>query len=74
MTVRYLPPHTFGVSCLPEQNRILTFILQVDFNVTIPESLASTCTEGGKCAIQWFWYAVGNTQTYESCVDFVIGA
>ncbi|KAH6842404.1 hypothetical protein B0I37DRAFT_314286 [Chaetomium sp. MPI-CAGE-AT-0009] len=46
----------------------------VNFSVTIPESLASTCTEGGKCVIQWYWHATGNSQTYESCVDFVIGA
>ncbi|KAK2775176.1 hypothetical protein FQN52_004057 [Onygenales sp. PD_12] len=44
----------------------------IDFNVTIPESLASICTEGGKCAIQWYWYSMSNSQTYESCVDFVI--
>jgi hypothetical protein len=45
----------------------------VNFNVTIPESAASVCTEGGKCAIQWFWYAINNQQTYESCVDFIVG-
>ncbi|EAQ92029.1 hypothetical protein CHGG_00264 [Chaetomium globosum CBS 148.51] len=46
----------------------------VDFNITIPERLASICTEGGKCAIQWYWYAIRGSQTYESCVDFVIVA
>ncbi|KAH6635032.1 hypothetical protein B0J18DRAFT_36892 [Chaetomium sp. MPI-SDFR-AT-0129] len=46
----------------------------IDFNVTIPESLTSACDAGGKCAIQWYWYAGGNKQTYESCVDFYVAA
>ncbi|KAK2768722.1 hypothetical protein FQN54_000578 [Arachnomyces sp. PD_36] len=45
-----------------------------DFTVTIPEDLGSVCTEGGNCAIQWYWYAEGNSQTYESCVDFIVKA
>ena len=45
----------------------------VDFTVTIPEGLESKCSVGGACAIQWYWYAEKNLQTYESCVDFVIG-
>ncbi|KAG8821114.1 hypothetical protein FRC19_008232, partial [Serendipita sp. 401] len=36
------------------------------FNVTIP-SLPS-----GHYAIQWWWWAYSNGQTYESCVDFWI--
>ncbi|TGJ82217.1 hypothetical protein E0Z10_g6565 [Xylaria hypoxylon] len=43
-----------------------------DFTVTIPNTLATACDVGGKCAIQWFWYATGNKQTYESCVDFYV--
>ncbi|KAG8993385.1 hypothetical protein FRB94_013980 [Tulasnella sp. JGI-2019a] len=42
---------------------------QTDFNVTVP-SLGTKCATGGLCAIQWFWYATENSQTYESCVDF----
>ncbi|GJC88030.1 hypothetical protein ColLi_10868 [Colletotrichum liriopes] len=45
-----------------------------DFNVTIPDNLASLCDVGGKCAIQWFWYAETNKQTYESCIDFYVEA
>jgi hypothetical protein len=41
------------------------------FSVTIPEDLEG-CTEAGACAIQWYWYAYSNDQTYESCVDFVV--
>jgi hypothetical protein len=44
----------------------------VDFSVTIPEGLDEKCSTGGACAIQWYWYAEKNKQTYESCVDFVI--
>ncbi|KAH7100467.1 hypothetical protein BKA62DRAFT_771492 [Auriculariales sp. MPI-PUGE-AT-0066] len=40
-----------------------------DFNVTIP-ALSGKCATAGACAIQWFWYATENSQTYESCVDF----
>ncbi|KEY72248.1 hypothetical protein S7711_00247 [Stachybotrys chartarum IBT 7711] len=43
-----------------------------NFNVTIPANLGSVCDVGGKCAIQWYWYATGNRQTYISCLDFVI--
>ncbi|KAK8060970.1 hypothetical protein PG996_010900 [Apiospora saccharicola] len=42
----------------------------IDFNVTIPETLSSACDMAGKCAIQWYWWASKNKQTYESCVDF----
>jgi hypothetical protein len=43
-----------------------------DFNVTIPDSLSSACDVGGKCVLQWYWYASGNKQTYESCLDFYV--
>lgn len=42
-----------------------------DFTVTIPTTLGTACKTAGACAIQWYWYAPGNKQTYESCVDFV---
>ncbi|PSN70549.1 hypothetical protein BS50DRAFT_662797 [Corynespora cassiicola Philippines] len=44
----------------------------IDFNVTIPDSLASTCAEGGQCALQWYWIATDKPQTYESCLDFTV--
>ncbi|KAI3318459.1 hypothetical protein HD806DRAFT_540310 [Xylariaceae sp. AK1471] len=43
-----------------------------DFKVTIPSTLGTACNTGGKCAIQWYWWASGNKQTYESCVDFYL--
>ncbi|KAL5497700.1 hypothetical protein ACEPAH_2631 [Sanghuangporus vaninii] len=42
---------------------------ETDFNVMIPD-LEGRCAETGVCAIQWWWYAYSNDQTYESCVDF----
>lgn len=45
--------------------------LSAAFEVTIPD-VASQCAEAGACAMQWYWYATENSQTYESCVDFVI--
>lgn len=42
----------------------------VNFNVTIPDTLGSSCDEAGKCVIQWYWYASEGDQTYISCVDF----
>ncbi|KAK8119999.1 uncharacterized protein PG998_004625 [Apiospora kogelbergensis] len=44
----------------------------IDFNITIPETLSSACDVAGKCAIQWYWWASKNKQTYESCVDFYL--
>ncbi|KIY63888.1 hypothetical protein CYLTODRAFT_470119 [Cylindrobasidium torrendii FP15055 ss-10] len=41
------------------------------FEVTIPD-VGTQCAEAGACAMQWYWYATENSQTYESCVDFVI--
>ncbi|EQB54384.1 hypothetical protein GCG54_00007093 [Colletotrichum gloeosporioides] len=49
-------------------------LADTDFNVTIPDTLADSCNVGGKCAIQWFWYAETNKQTYESCIDIAIVA
>ncbi|WYZ35887.1 hypothetical protein EsH8_X_000534 [Colletotrichum jinshuiense] len=49
-------------------------LADTDFNVTIPDTLTSACDVGGKCAIQWFWYASKNKQTYESCIDFYVEA
>ncbi|ESK91639.1 chitin binding [Moniliophthora roreri MCA 2997] len=42
---------------------------ETDFEVTVPD-LEGACADAGACAIQWFWYATSNSQTYESCVDF----
>ncbi|KAI3609270.1 chitin binding [Moniliophthora roreri] len=42
---------------------------ETDFNITVPD-MAGKCSQAGACAIQWFWYATSNSQTYESCVDF----
>ncbi|KAH8822840.1 hypothetical protein DL96DRAFT_1671098 [Flagelloscypha sp. PMI_526] len=41
-----------------------------DFNVVIPTDLGTKCSTAGACAIQWYWHATENNQTYESCVDF----
>lgn len=43
------------------------------FSVTMPDSIEG-CTEPGECVLQWFWDAPDIDQTYESCVDFVVGA
>ncbi|KAK3290855.1 uncharacterized protein B0H64DRAFT_446675 [Chaetomium fimeti] len=43
----------------------------INFDVTIPDTLRPSCNKAGKCVMQWYWYAVENEQTYESCVDFV---
>lgn len=43
------------------------------FSVTLPESLGGDCTEAGDCVLQWFWDAPDIDQTYEACVDFVVG-
>ncbi|KAM0546430.1 hypothetical protein ACHAPJ_010897 [Fusarium lateritium] len=43
------------------------------FSVTLPKSLGSDCTKAGDCVLQWFWDAPDIDQTYESCVDFVVG-
>ncbi|SPJ79349.1 uncharacterized protein FTOL_07740 [Fusarium torulosum] len=43
------------------------------FSVTLPESLGGECTKAGDCVLQWFWDAPDINQTYEACVDFVVG-
>ncbi|KAK5636118.1 hypothetical protein RRF57_011830 [Xylaria bambusicola] len=43
-----------------------------DFTITIPDTLSTACDEGGKCAIQWYWWSDSNSQTYESCLDFYV--
>lgn len=43
------------------------------FSVTLPESLGGDCTKAGDCVLQWFWNAPDIDQTYEACVDFVVG-
>jgi len=45
---------------------------QKEFSITIPDE-ASECSSPGDCVIQWFWDAADINQTYESCVDFVVG-
>lgn len=62
---RFYPQHALVYSLVPNTDI-------ADFNVTIPDTLASACDAGGKCAIQWYWYASGNEQTYESCLDFYV--
>lgn len=72
MTVGFFPVPLIlapGLSCHCK----ISYHATVDFTVTIPEGLESKCSKGGACAIQWYWYAEKNEQTYESCVDFVIG-
>ncbi|SPO07545.1 related to chitin binding protein [Cephalotrichum gorgonifer] len=43
------------------------------FSVTFPRLPAGACTVAGECVLQWFWFGTGAQQTYESCVDFVVG-
>ncbi|KAJ3512560.1 hypothetical protein NLJ89_g3449 [Agrocybe chaxingu] len=43
---------------------------ETDFTVVLPD-LGTHCQQAGTCAIQWWWYATSNKQTYQSCVDFV---
>jgi hypothetical protein len=45
---------------------------QKEFSITIPDE-ASECSSPGDCVIQWFWDAADINQTYESCIDFVVG-
>jgi len=46
---------------------------ETDFDITIPSDLGGKCTTAGECVIQMFWDARSIDQTYESCVDFVVG-
>jgi hypothetical protein len=45
------------------------------FSVTFPASLpAGKCAVAGACVMQWFWFGTSAQQTYESCIDFTVGA
>ncbi|EHK97285.1 hypothetical protein M7I_6915 [Glarea lozoyensis 74030] len=44
------------------------------FSITVPAGLESTCGTAGACVLQHYWDARSIDQTYESCVDFTIGA
>ncbi|KAE9379532.1 hypothetical protein N431DRAFT_434496 [Stipitochalara longipes BDJ] len=46
---------------------------ETSFSITIPADLGDTCSTAGACVVQHFWNAVSIDQTYESCVDFVVG-
>ena len=46
---------------------------ETSFSITIPSDLGSTCSTAGACVVQHFWTAASIDQTYESCVDFVVG-
>jgi predicted carbohydrate-binding protein with CBM5 and CBM33 domain len=43
------------------------------FSITIPSTLGDKCSTGGACVIQHYWNAASIDQTYESCIDFVVG-
>jgi predicted carbohydrate-binding protein with CBM5 and CBM33 domain len=43
------------------------------FSITIPSDLGDTCSTAGACVVQHYWNAASIDQTYESCVDFVVG-
>jgi hypothetical protein len=45
---------------------------QKKFSVKIPD-VGSECSKAGDCVLQWFWDATGINQTYESCIDIVVG-
>ncbi|RDW69790.1 hypothetical protein BP6252_08810 [Coleophoma cylindrospora] len=47
---------------------------ETSFSITIPSDLGSTCATAGACVIQHWWNAASIDQTYESCVDFTVGA
>ncbi|GKT83694.1 chitin binding protein [Colletotrichum tofieldiae] len=45
-----------------------------NFDITMPSALpAGACAQAGQCVVQWFWFGTSAKQTYESCVDFVMG-
>ncbi|EUC39752.1 hypothetical protein COCMIDRAFT_31167 [Bipolaris oryzae ATCC 44560] len=44
-----------------------------DFSITMPD-VSDHCNKAGTCAIQWYWDAPTINQTYESCIDFTMGA
>jgi len=74
LAVSLLPLPLFLPYVRPKFNTITNYDTKstVNFNVTIPSTLGDKCGTAGKCAIQWYWYATKNKQTYESCVDFYI--
>lgn len=43
---------------------------ETSFSITMPDTLDSTCSTAGGCAIQWWWDARSIDQTYMSCIDF----
>ncbi|KAF2396104.1 hypothetical protein EJ06DRAFT_534238 [Trichodelitschia bisporula] len=43
------------------------------FDVKLPADLGGKCTQPGECVLQWWWDSPEAKQTYESCVDFVVG-
>ncbi|KAL9112593.1 MAG: hypothetical protein Q9227_003164 [Pyrenula ochraceoflavens] len=45
---------------------------QTSFSVTIPD-VGDKCSTAGACVIQHYWNAASIDQTYESCIDVVIG-
>ncbi|KAF7717169.1 Lytic cellulose monooxygenase (C1-hydroxylating) [Penicillium ucsense] len=47
---------------------------ETSFKVTLPTDLPSKCATAGNCVLQWYWYAQSIDQTYESCIDFTVGA
>ncbi|GAM87548.1 hypothetical protein ANO11243_055740 [Dothideomycetidae sp. 11243] len=46
---------------------------ELSFSVTIPD-VGTQCATPGACVIQHYWNAASIDQTYESCIDFVVGA
>ncbi|KAK4454448.1 hypothetical protein QBC34DRAFT_159882 [Podospora aff. communis PSN243] len=48
------------------------------FGVTLPtgeagEEVKAACQQPGDCVLQWWWLGTDAKQTYESCIDFVLG-
>ncbi|KAK0641492.1 hypothetical protein B0T16DRAFT_215154 [Cercophora newfieldiana] len=48
------------------------------FGVTLPtgkagEEVQAACQQPGDCVLQWWWLGTDAKQTYESCIDFVLG-
>ncbi|CAE7109038.1 unnamed protein product [Rhizoctonia solani] len=42
-----------------------------NFNVTVPE-LNGKCKVAGECVIQYHWYSINASQTYQNCIDFTV--
>ncbi|KAF2415660.1 hypothetical protein EJ08DRAFT_135346 [Tothia fuscella] len=62
----YFPDYASNSHTIPANN--------TQFSITMPQDLGSKCAQAGDCVIQWFWDAPEAKQTYESCVDFMMGA